>query len=107
MLTALVAYLLTTFGFCYVVGHSKISLPVRELLSKALLGRMLLALVECPACLGWWVGLLTAGSYPPLTPFPVFPHETWLNVFAWAFATCGAHYLLACWSGWISEDADA
>lgn len=109
MIQYLIGYFLTTFGFCYVVGHSKISLPFRELLARwaerpRLVNHLLLvplSLIECPACLGWWVGL--AAAWHNLVPFSLAqnPH---INVVAWSFATCGAHYLLATWTGWITEE---
>lgn len=65
---ALVQMLLAAFGFAYIMGHSVISLPVRVLLGGAdhpkpfeplipYVGPFLVALVECPACLGWWTGV--------------------------------------------------
>lgn len=67
-------YILTAFGLAFVVGYAKISLPFREWLTAQVevrdaLGfyskreprfvgvrRWLLELLQCPACLGVWVG---------------------------------------------------
>ena len=76
-------FLLAAFGLAYVVGHSTISLPFRTWLggtpekvegvdvdTKGLkitpakpgamgpLGDFLCSLIECPACFGWWTGLI-------------------------------------------------
>lgn len=96
-MNTLVVYLLATFGFCYAVGHSRISLPFRELMAKVYVLSPVLALIECPACLGWWVGAAAAAT--GRVPYS-FGYLDWG---VWPFATCGAHYLLAAWTGWINE----
>ena len=62
--------LLAAFGLAYIVGHSTISLPIRLLLggggqlnpeAKPLIpfvGPLLISLVECPACFGFWEGFI-------------------------------------------------
>lgn len=101
-MTQLVTLFLATFGLSYIVGRSKISLPVREALAALHRGPVdfLLELVECPACLGFWLGLAAAllGLTPVLTPWPA------LDVPAWGCVVCGAHYLLATATGWIHEE---
>lgn len=74
----LVPILLGAFGFAYITGHSKISLPFRVLLGGAdapvdeagaevgpprkplvpYVGPFLVTLIECCACQGFWVGLM-------------------------------------------------
>jgi len=74
-MTALHLFLYTfaAFGFAFVVGHAKISLPFREWLGgrRGLLARFLLALAECPPCVGFWVGVAAAfrSPFPLLLPF--------------------------------------
>lgn len=74
----LLVFLLGAFGLAYIVGHSTISLPLRILLggTKAVVeteyvtsavrpgafgpaGEFLCELVECPACFGFWTGLIS------------------------------------------------
>lgn len=76
-MTPFILYVFASFGFAFVLGYSKISLPLRSWLAtyekqtqlpwgdkwidnpKVLraLVRWLLALLECPACVGFWLGL--------------------------------------------------
>jgi len=75
----LLVVLLGAFGFAYIAGHSKITLPLRAVLggvpggtdeSGAVrlpvpgmlgpAGEWLCALLECPACLGFWTGAALA-----------------------------------------------
>lgn len=79
----MITYLLFAFGLAYIVGHSTISLPFRIFLggtpakhfdpldlasttsasvpakpgALGPLGDFLCALIECPACFGFWIGL--------------------------------------------------
>ena len=61
---------LTVFGLAWIVGHSKLTQAPRETIASW--GRMgmragfagfFLNLIECPACLSFWLGLITAGAY--------------------------------------------
>jgi hypothetical protein len=74
-------FLLGAFGLAYIVGHSTISLPIRILLggtkgsaevhegmgfvtppkpgSFGPAGEFLCELLECPACFGFWTGLVS------------------------------------------------
>ena len=60
MIEDLITYALSVFGLTYIVGQSKISLPVREFLANTrnVLLVFLIDLVECPACASWWIGLI-------------------------------------------------
>lgn len=71
-----VGILLGAFGFAYIAGHATISLPLRTWLggipgepgadgtpgrlpipgALGRFGEFLCALLECPACLGFWLG---------------------------------------------------
>lgn len=102
MVSAVISVVLFTvgvFGFAFVVGHSKISLRPRVWLaaegndfSKLHVARnVLLALIECPPCLGFWCGL---GSVVLGVAPEAFGHGLWAAVFC-AFYCCGANLLLA------------
>lgn len=75
----LLLYVFASFGAAFVLGYSKISLPLREFLAGAaqpyegpnqsgrvlsFTARWLLSLLECPACVAFWLGLVSV-----LTPF--------------------------------------
>lgn len=90
------------FGFAYIVGHSKISLPFRMTLDPVsgtmrfrFVRTWLLALIECPACLGFWQGLL----------FGALVRPTW-NPYHWsvlALITCATNLILAKVTGLLEE----
>jgi len=50
-------YCFAVLGFSYVLGFSKLTLPFREAGAKNPVTKILVLLVECPACLGFWVGI--------------------------------------------------
>lgn len=51
----LVIHTFAAFGLAFVVGFSRISLGFREwVAARSVWG---IALLECPACLGYWIGL--------------------------------------------------
>lgn len=53
------------FGLAYVVGFSGISLPFRTwFATKGTVGAFFVQLLECPACFGFWAGLLSAVLVP-------------------------------------------
>lgn len=109
----LVLYLLGAFGFAYIAGHSAISLPTRTWLggipaqyepvegkaprvvryavpgALGSFGEFLVALVECPACLGFWIGL-ASGNFLPV--------PGWLPPWGWVIwcglLTSGSNFLL-------------
>lgn len=66
---ALVLFFVTiaVFGFCFIVGSSKISYGPRRMMYDrgGLPGRIFVMLIECPSCLGFWIGLLAGGLHPP------------------------------------------
>jgi hypothetical protein len=104
-------YVFASFGFAFVLGYSKITAPLRIWLDHAsflrldddkietanaigypkpirFLCRWLLALLECPACLAFWLG--AGAAFTPIGD--TFP--TGVSVAATAlllgFANCGA-----------------
>lgn len=100
---ALAFWFLVAFGFCYVVGHARVSLGVRTLLAgdeSNPLRAWFVALIECPACLGFWVGLVGGWLLPALVP-DVFPR--WATAPALGLATSAVGYMLGRATGWIHE----
>lgn len=98
-MTLLLYYTVSTFGLCYVVGHSAISLPARTRLASA--GHVrLVQLLECPACLGFWVGLVCVmGAFFLQVQIP---HQR-LVLPALPFYNAGAGFLLGRATGWIRD----
>jgi hypothetical protein len=102
-LVSLIIYTLAAFGFCWGVGHSKLTLPLRSSMDyytrTRVLGRgpvyLTLLLMECPACLGFHVGWIAYALHVA----PVF--TSWYTA---AFYTAGVNYLLGRVSGLITED---
>jgi hypothetical protein len=94
MITAvdLVIYVFVMFGLAYIVGHSVISRPLREWLAKWHTAGWLLTLIECPACFGFWEGVVAALLI--LTP-GLIGDVFFMNVIAWALFTSGSNFLLA------------
>jgi predicted ABC-type sugar transport system permease subunit len=97
-MTALVFYTLTMFGIAYVAGHSVISLPAREVI--AVWSQWLITMIECPACLGWWLGLVS-GLIFAFTGWRPFGPAALGIVVTLPFYTAGANYLLARATGLI------
>lgn len=118
---ALVVWFLAAFGAAFVLGYSRISLGFRNWVggwvdssttndlatgqvhghitthkpAVPVLGPWLAALLECPGCLGWWLGL-AAGASGILT-WAGMPG--WISALVFAFATSGCNLLLAKWVG--------
>ncbi len=88
-MTQLVFYVLFAFGLAYVVGQSLISLRWRILLAEK--SPFLTSLIECPACLGFWIGV--AGGFiwgPP----DWFPSSRIVWSMSLPFFTSATNYLL-------------
>jgi hypothetical protein len=107
----LLFYTVAAFGLAYIVGHSAISLPLRILMEPPDLRgpqdafrAWALMLIECPACFGFWTGLLGGMVYAALDG-PLYPQEGVLArlLFAVGLAlyTCGANFILARFTGLI------
>lgn len=121
LLVQLLVYSLAAFAVAYVIGHSKISLPLRlaiepeppkkvdddegssirqvrtrESFSDSLRWWVLL-LMECPACLGFWIGLLYGFSSR---------NEFGANPLELGFFTCGSNLLLARMAGLMKEGSN-
>lgn len=95
-------YTIAAFGFSYIVGHSTISLPFRKMIEPekddtrvwSMAARnIFLALIECPACFGTWIGLALGLFFHTQLGFPGY------SVIVPAFYTCGSNFLISKWSG--------
>lgn len=104
-------YIFASFGFAFVAGHSKISLPLRNWLSYASslhldddkietanaigypkpirwLAEWILSLLECPACLAFWLG--AAAIFTPLGDMIPMGTPALVSALALGLANCGA-----------------
>ena len=78
---------LAVFGVAWIIADSKISLPVRRLVAK-LLGddSLFLALLECPPCLSFWLGIAAAFLMKqPRSAIVLAPLCTAVSLVLWAF----------------------
>lgn len=103
----LLVYFLGAFGLAYIVGHSTLSLPFRQWLggnpiaeppqpgALGPFGDFLCALIECPACFGFWIGLI-AGKLilipESLEGAPFSTRAAWALWFG--CVTSGTNYIL-------------
>lgn len=87
--TLFLFYVGTMFGLAYIVGHSTITLGIREEMTRWMFVRRLVDLLECPACFGFWCGVTAAliGAVP-------FDVEI-ANMIAWGLFTSGSNYAIA------------
>lgn len=99
-----IVYTIAAFGFAYVAGHSLISVPVRRRIFpegtslETRVGKaraFVITLIECPACMGTWIGMLTwlALAWAGLVD--------WRFFLVAGFYTAGSNYILARFSGLI------
>ena len=104
-------YFAAAFGFCYVVGHSKVSYRIRVFIGgrepervgdvdvgaqpPALkIGPALISFLECPAWIGWWVGALAA-------PLILNDFNAIAAIILLAFSTSGVNFALGRMTGII------
>lgn len=84
---------LACFGLAFAAGHAHISLaPRRWLAKRGFLGRWIVELVECPACLGFWLGLVAPQQIVPRLVF--------------GFFICGTSFILGRLTGLIHDDSE-
>ena len=57
-MNSLLVFTLVCYGFSYIVGSAKISLPFRTWLATK--SKWAIDFAECPACVGTWTGLFVA-----------------------------------------------
>ena len=109
-MTLLFFYTVAAFGLAYIIGHSAISLGVRENISwigrrgapgkLAWVATWFLALIECPACFGTWTGLVVGALYPQIVPFAL----SWpLASLALGLYSAGTGFILGKATGLIEE----
>jgi len=90
----LLVYAVSAFGLAWCISNSKISFPLRLRLAE-LRWTWTLALLECPACTGWWLGI-----------FAYFAGETPSSIGQWWIAglfTMASNLLLAKLTGLLDE----
>ncbi len=104
----LLFYTFAAFGFCWGVGGSTLTRPVRESIAKTaqrtrddglsfepFVLSALLQLAECPACLGFWTGIACGAAL-----------AGWhfrLSIIAVGFYTAGVNYVIGRLTGLIAE----
>jgi hypothetical protein len=93
----LLIYCFAALGLSYVLGFSKLSKPFREMGAKMPITYVLVLLVECPACLGFWIGVAAvAFRFAPLPIAATIWHAIYFGLF-----TAGTNLFLALRSGLI------
>jgi hypothetical protein len=100
---------IVAFGFWFAIGASKISLLWREPLAaltdlctrdpitpQKVLGRsiswFILNLLECPACTGFWIGVLFAKTDPAQS---MISGTTWVTGWIWGFYFLTTNLIIA------------
>lgn len=124
----IVIFAFAAFGLAYVIGYSKITLEIREWLAEPveylntkvtdahgpgleqgtayrpplLAARWLLALMECPACLGWHIGFWASIVIERQANSGFL--NALLNALLFAFFITGTNYILGRYTGLIKDD---
>ena len=94
---SLIFFSLAAFGAAWVVGYSKVSLPIRERLVTVKfgdyqIGDWAVQLLECPSCFGFWLGLIVGPFFVPFHPI------------ACGLFVTGSNFLLGRVTGLIDDD---
>jgi hypothetical protein len=85
-----ILYYLAAFGLAYIIGHAKITYRLRARgVAMGAAGKLVVELLECPACLGFWIGL--AAGYFNVVSFAA----TWVL----ALTTCAVNLIAARFAG--------
>jgi len=107
-MTGLLLYSVACFGVSFAIGHSQISLPFRKLLNPTkvigpigVIRAFLVALVECPPCLGFWCGLAYGFAFRPSWAESFYVTDK--GVIELALYSCGSNLILARVVGLIKE----
>lgn len=116
----MIVYVLAAFGLAYIVGHATISLPFRVWIggtpSKESLnvsagmatpvivpgkpgalgpfGDFLCALIECPACFGFWTGVVS-GAFTLVNPPPDIFFSWWSWPIVLGCFTAGSNFVVS------------
>lgn len=110
-MTALVLYTFAAFGLAYILGHSKASLPVRNMLAALadtlprVVGAplaVLLVLLECLACSGTWIGFLY-GRFGAAS-IGELHLGTWSSGVALGLFTCGTNFFFGYAMGLLKHE---
>ncbi len=124
-----VLYAFAAFGFAFIVGYATISLPLRQWLvrtryqrwnpalqsyqwvgSRFLPARQwLVTLLQCPACLGFWIGVVLWAAEPlfgavAALGFHQLPGVVTALVFG--LATCASNFILGVLTHLIRVEVD-
>lgn len=91
-------YAIGLFGFCYIVGLSKISHPARHWLSRLWWMKWPLELLECPACLSTWIGFFV-GMYTPAARWIVGRNFGFFDALIISMLSAGASAILGLLTG--------
>lgn len=100
-------YSIAAFGLAFCAGFAKISFGVRVWLSQRESRPIhwFVLLLECPACLGFWIGLITAPWVRTWQPFareiPLIPF-----MILHAFFTCGSNFIIGRATGLIRDNPE-
>ena len=90
-------WLLLVYGITLILTGSRITEPVRRFVSKKIPGSCYF--VQCPMCVGWWIGLGLALLEPRIGPLTMFGWPRWgqaLGEACMASAACWVvHVVLA------------
>jgi hypothetical protein len=89
MIFAFIVYIVAAFGIAYVFGFALITKRAREIMFSFAPTRWLVLLIECPACFGFWIGILAVML--DVVPFTLLDY----NGLQWAFFTSGSNLILA------------
>jgi hypothetical protein len=99
LLIGWIVYTVAAFGLAYIVGHSRISRPVRLALWDVggFWAQTFVTLLECPACFGFWIGLAMGLAAFNCNVLP------WPAILAFPFYTTGMNFLLGRATGLITD----
>jgi hypothetical protein len=78
------AYLMIVWGIYYAIGDSRISQPLRQAMKDQdhFIYQFVLELIECPACVGFWLGLIAGGLiWSQFETFPKLAQAIYLGLF--------------------------
>lgn len=90
---SLVLYSLVAFGLWYVLGASSLLAPLRDWANEKRAAKLVIEMIECPACAGFWIGLAASnwGLGIALHPLPL-----WASA---SLGTCATNLLLSRFAG--------
>lgn len=88
----LISWVLVVYGVTLVLTGAKISAPLRRLITKHVPKSCYF--VQCPMCVGWWVGLGLALLEPRMGPLAALGWPRWAQGLGEAFAASAASWAL-------------